>query len=66
MAVGAIEPKFYQNFIEGLLLLNCFLHLKFVTHVSHFTGVCLDTWPMTESKAGVDFALIQTSCVNAN
>ena len=21
MAVGAIEPKFYQNFIEGLLLL---------------------------------------------
>ena len=27
----------------------------------HFTVVCLVTWPMNESEAGVDLVLIETS-----
>ena len=27
----------------------------------HFTVVCLVTWPMNESEAGVDLVLIKTS-----
>ena len=29
--------------------------------IGHFTAVCLLTWPLSESEAGVDFVLIQTS-----
>ena len=39
----------YQNF--GL----------FPKKIGHFTVLCLVTWPMTASEAGVDLALIQTS-----
>ena len=29
--------------------------------IDHFTVVCLVTWPLNESEAGVDLALIETS-----
>ena len=29
--------------------------------IDHFTVVCLVSWPLNESEAGVDFALIETS-----
>ena len=74
------SPSFIRTLLKVCFCWNCFVKLKFVTHVSqldvqtfevvhnycmvpigHFTGVCLVTWPLTESEAGVDFALIQTS-----
>ena len=29
--------------------------------IDHFTVVCLVTWPMNESEAGVDLVLIESS-----
>ena len=29
--------------------------------IDHFTVVCLVAWPLNESEAGVDLALIETS-----
>ena len=31
------------------------------TRIDDFTVVCLVTWPVNESEAGVDLALIETS-----
>ena len=31
------------------------------TRIVHFTVVCLVTWPMNESEAGVDLVSIKTS-----
>ena len=32
-----------------------------LSEIDHFTVVCLVTWPVNESEAGVDLALIETS-----
>ena len=32
-----------------------------LTKIDHFTVVCLVTWPVNESEAGIDLALIETS-----
>ena len=42
---------------------------EFGNAIVHFTVVCFETWPLSESEAGGDLVLIQTSCfsyVNAN
>ena len=41
---------------EIFFLTSFFLHT-----IDHFTVVCLVTWPLNESEAGVDLALIETS-----
>ena len=38
-------------------------------YIVHFTVACLVTWPLSESKTGVDLVFIQTACfsyANAN
>ena len=37
------------------------IYLKQYFPLDHFTVVCLNTWSLNESEAGVDLALIQTS-----
>ena len=32
--------------------------------MGHFTVVCVVTWPLNESEAGVDLALIETSLLS--
>ena len=36
-------------------------HKTIMVPIDHFTAVCLVTWPLNESEAGVDLALIETS-----
>ena len=38
-------------------IFNTGIHISIV----HFTVVCVVTWPMNESEAGVDLVLIETS-----
>ena len=37
------------------------LHTHWTLTIDHFTVVCLVTWPLNESEAGVDLVLIETS-----
>ena len=47
------------------LLMNAIDAMKI--RIDHFTVVCLVTWPVNESEAGVDLALIETfSDVNSH
>ena len=43
---------FNEECTTGLIKLNL---------IDHFTLVCLITWPLNESEAGVDLVLIETS-----
>ena len=47
------------NFSEGYSRCNVLCGLV-TTLITHFTVVCLVTWPLSESEAGGDLALIQT------
>ena len=38
---------------------------EFQTEIVHFTVVCLVTWPVNKSEAGVDLVLIETSYVSS-
>ena len=38
-----------------------FVNDTFSVAIDHFIVVCLVTWPLNESEAGVDLALIETS-----
>ena len=43
-----------------MYITNMKIH-EFSRTIDHFTVVCLVTWPLNESEAGVDLALIETS-----
>ena len=48
---------FWYLYLDLLIINIRLLDLSVV----HFTVVCLVTWPMNESEAGVDLVLIETS-----
>ena len=56
-------PSIHQV-LTLILLLLCklvWLHGLQLWEIDHFTVVCLVAWPLNESEAGVDLALIETS-----
>ena len=48
-----IQPTIWSELI--------WFDFRTVSPIIHFTVMCLVTWPVNESEAGVDFALIETS-----
>ena len=47
----------HQKYSAAIIFSNLFL----LCGIDHFTVVSLVTWPLNDSKAGVDLVLIQTS-----